>query len=152
MKLPVVVGIGFTLLAGSGVTAQQPSSELADGPDKDVVVRICGECHEPASRISKFKKSESEWADVITDMQNRGMMADDKELEVVLAYLTKHYGKSAPSVSLGTPSGVLSSGSGLAGRHAHQPEEMRRVRQLHLRLSDGRDLHRSGDQARHHQP
>jgi mono/diheme cytochrome c family protein len=143
MKLSLAVGIGFTLLAGSGTIAQQPSSELADGPGKDVVVRVCGECHEPASRISKFKKSESEWAEVITDMQNRGMMADDKEIEVVLAYLTKQYGKSPAPFSVSHR---------LAGRHAHQPEEMRRVRQLHVRLSDGRDLHRSGDQARHHQP
>lgn len=94
MKLALVVGIGCTVLSGGLLAGAQPEPQLAEGPGKAVVERVCGECHEPASRIAKFKKSETEWADVITDMQNRGMMADDKEIEVVLAYLTKQYGKT----------------------------------------------------------
>lgn len=54
--------------------------------------RVCSECHNAAERITKHRKSEAEWADVITDMQGRGLMADDKDIDTVLAYLTKNYG------------------------------------------------------------
>ena len=39
-----------------------------------------------------------------------------------------------------------------ADRHADQSSQVRRLRQLHLRLPDGRDLHRPGAEARHHRP
>jgi cytochrome c5 len=73
--------------------AQEPSPDLADAPGKDVVMTVCSECHEVAPKIAKLRKSRTEWADLITDMQNRGMMADDKDLEVVLNYLTVNYGR-----------------------------------------------------------
>jgi cytochrome c5 len=65
---------------------------LKDGPGKEVVVAVCGECHDPAAKITKFRKSRAEWADLITDMQSRGLMAEEKDLEVVLNYLTANYG------------------------------------------------------------
>lgn len=99
MKLGVVVGVGFALLSGSLVAGRQPEPQLVDGPGKNVVERVCGECHDAASRIIKLKKSEREWAEVITDMEGRGMTADQKDLDVVLAYLTKHYG-SAPALAV----------------------------------------------------
>ena len=72
--------------------AQEASPELADAPGKDVVMTVCGECHDAAPKITKLKKSRKEWADLITDMQTRGLMADEKDLEVVLNYLTANYG------------------------------------------------------------
>jgi cytochrome c5 len=73
-------------------SAQGQPRTLADAPGKDVVLRVCGECHDAAERITKFAKTEAEWADVITDMQSRGLMADDKDIDIVLAYLTRNYG------------------------------------------------------------
>jgi hypothetical protein len=93
IKLEIVLVTSAATLSGAVLPGQQPEAELRDAPEKPVVTRVCGECHDPAPRITKFRKSETEWADVITDMQNRGMMADDKELEVVLAYLTRNYGR-----------------------------------------------------------
>jgi hypothetical protein len=113
-----VVGVSVALASTPGV-AQQATPELADGPGKPLVTRVCGECHDAASHITKFRKTETEWADTITDMQNRGMMADDKDLEVILAYLTKQYGPKGARVASAQRS---------AGGHAHQPQEMRRVR------------------------
>lgn len=53
---------------------------------------VCGECHTAAPKIIKLRKSRPEWADLVTDMQGRGMMTDEKDLEVVLNYLTANYG------------------------------------------------------------
>jgi competence protein ComEA len=90
----LLLGSAF-LWPPASLIAQGPSPDppgLKEGPGKDTVVGICGECHDPALKITKFRKSRAEWADLITDMQNRGLMADEKDLEVVLNYLTANYG------------------------------------------------------------
>jgi hypothetical protein len=69
----------------------QETVELVDALGKDVVVAVCGECHEPAPKITKLRKTRAQWVEVITDMQNRGLMADDKDIEVVLNYLAVNY-------------------------------------------------------------
>jgi hypothetical protein len=53
---------------------------------------VCSECHDAAPKITKLRKTRPQWADLITDMQNRGLMADEKDLEVVLSYLAANYG------------------------------------------------------------
>lgn len=83
----------FGLLACVAVgAAAEDGPTLVEAPGRDVVQRVCSECHNAAERITKHRKSEAEWADVITDMQGRGLMADDKDIDTVLAYLTKNYG------------------------------------------------------------
>ena len=81
--------------SSTGLFAQEPAPELVDAPGKDLVTAVCSECHEAAPKITKFKKSRAAWADLITDMQNRGLTADEKDLEVVLNYLTTNYGPPA---------------------------------------------------------
>jgi hypothetical protein len=85
--------------------------ELKDGPGKEVVVAVCGECHDPALKITKFRKSRAEWADLITDMQSRGLMADEKDLEVVLNYLTANYGPPPDKAGKADQSGNSSNAS-----------------------------------------
>ena len=68
-----------------------------------LMARVCGQCHDAAERITKFAKTEAEWADVITDMQGRGLMADDKDIETVLAYLTGNYGPPQSTGRAGQP-------------------------------------------------
>ncbi len=100
MKLAGVVGVIVALLSGSLIAGRPSEQQLADGPGKAVVERVCGECHDAAERITKLKKSEKEWAEVITDMEGRGMTASEKDVEVVLAYLTKNYGPALiPAIS-----------------------------------------------------
>jgi hypothetical protein len=83
--------------------AQAPAPQLADAPGKDVVTTICGDCHDAAAKITKFRKTRPQWADLISDMQTRGLMADDKELEVVLNYLADNYGPPPASSSAPAP-------------------------------------------------
>ena len=94
----IPIHVAFVCALSTALTAapQSAAPTLAEGAGKDVVARVCGECHDAADRITKHRKTEAEWADTITDMQNRGMTADDKEVEVVLAYLTRQYGKPGP--------------------------------------------------------
>ena len=99
LVVPCALSLALTAAAAASPTQTVTPPALADGAGKDVVTRVCGECHDAAERITKHRKTETEWADIVTDMQNRGMAADDKEIEVVLAYLTRQYGNPAPPVA-----------------------------------------------------
>jgi cytochrome c5 len=88
----VLVGCAAMGAAPLTATDDPAAATLVDAPGREVVQRVCSECHDAAKHITKFKKSEDEWAAVITDMQSRGLMADDKDIETVLAYLTRNYG------------------------------------------------------------
>jgi hypothetical protein len=66
--------------------------ELEEGPGKDVVKRVCGECHDAADHIAKFKKTADQWGDVISDMQTRGAEPTDDEIKTMTTYLAKYYG------------------------------------------------------------
>ena len=90
----VVLALVACTAMGAAAPDEQAAPTLVDAPGREVVVRVCSECHDAAKHITKFKKSEDEWAAVITDMQSRGLMADDKDIETVLAYLTRNYGPS----------------------------------------------------------
>ena len=88
----VVALIGFR---SSARVLGQEAVELVDAPGRDLVVTTCGECHDAAPKITKLRKTRAQWADVITDMQNRGLMAEEKDLEVVLNYLAANYAPPA---------------------------------------------------------
>jgi cytochrome c5 len=91
--LAVALALAGCISARAGATGQEPPpAELANAPGKDVVVAVCGECHDAAPKITRLRKSRVEWADLVTDMQSRGLMADEKDLQVVLDYLTANYG------------------------------------------------------------
>lgn len=67
-------------------------AELADDPGKEVVARVCGECHGAADHITQFRKTAVQWGDVISDMQTRGAEPADDEIKTMTAYLAKYYG------------------------------------------------------------
>jgi hypothetical protein len=95
-QLSRLTGVLLLLLALSSFRSStrllgQEAVQLVDAPGRDVVVAVCGECHEPAPKITKLRKTRAQWVEVITDMQNRGLMADEKDIEVVLNYLAANY-------------------------------------------------------------
>jgi competence protein ComEA len=91
----VIVGLALLTAAAflqvAPARGQEPAVQLVDAPGKDVVVAVCSECHEPAPKIAKTRRTREQWSAVITDMEGRGLMADPKDLEVVLNYLAANY-------------------------------------------------------------
>jgi hypothetical protein len=57
-------------------------SELPDGPGKAAFQQSCTTCHDAAQAI------------VIDDMVTRGANGSDQELDAIVTYLTKFFGKS----------------------------------------------------------
>jgi cytochrome c5 len=65
---------------------------LADGPGKDVVMKLCTTCHD-TDNITMAKHTKAEWKDVVTTMVGYGAEVSDEQMEIVTTYLAKYYGK-----------------------------------------------------------
>ena len=68
---------------------------LPDGPGKDLVVRMCGLCHQPV-RAASVRLTREGWQTVIEDMVKRGAKGTDEEKEKVLEYLVTNFLGEAP--------------------------------------------------------
>ena len=88
--------IGFLGLAfcGAGMVsyAQQAPShpELPDGPGKDTLIRVCGDCHSPDNVIANGQ-DRTGWENEITKMAGFGAQGTDEDFTAILDYLTKNF-------------------------------------------------------------
>lgn len=111
-------------LIGGRLAAQDPppvaSGEgLPDGPGKDVVVRVCGNCHEPI-RAASVRLTRDGWTETVDDMKRRGARGSDQDFEIVVDYLAANFlGEAAKPINVNTaPQIDLESVAGLLRREA----------------------------------
>ena len=88
--------ISMLLLSAAALAAadEKEVKLLPEGPGKDVVVKSCLECHGVAN-FRKARKDADEWSDSVSDMVDRGAKATPEEVETIVAYLVKNFGKGA---------------------------------------------------------
>jgi competence protein ComEA len=67
-------------------------TKFPDGPGKDAVLKVCGQCH-PADILLGVGKSREGWAATVDDMVAKGANGSDEELQEIVAYLSKNFGK-----------------------------------------------------------
>jgi competence protein ComEA len=90
-----VICLMLLALAGAPAADEKDAGRLPEGPGKEIVGRICIECHD-SGNFRKARYSTEEWSDSVADMLERGAKGTPAEIEVVVAYLTKNFGKDAP--------------------------------------------------------
>jgi competence protein ComEA len=66
--------------------------DLPDGPGKDVVLKICRDCHDLDTVTSENRTNEG-WKKMVAKMGDRGAEGSDEDFEAVIAYLTKNFGR-----------------------------------------------------------
>ena len=84
-----------TLVAASSPQQSVPKEsqgKLPDDPDTPLFVTLCHDCHDAANILAR-RRTMAEWEDVITKMIEKGLKAEDRDLETVFAYVSRHYGK-----------------------------------------------------------
>ncbi|HUB82820.1 MAG TPA: helix-hairpin-helix domain-containing protein [Bryobacteraceae bacterium] len=64
---------------------------LPDGPGKELVGKVCIDCHS-AESFRKQRFSEDEWWDKVGEMVDKGAKADQAEQAEIVAYLVRHFG------------------------------------------------------------
>ena len=74
-----------------GFAADESAKHLPDGPGKDAVAKVCGECY-ATDNIRKLRLSRDDWSDKIGDMVDRGAEGSEAELSAVLNYLSLNFG------------------------------------------------------------
>lgn len=93
MRLLYVFATAFVLTAclttTFAQTPQTPSDEhpkLPAGEGRDVMIRVCSQCHEPENVVDQ-QLTEKEWRDLVEDMASRGASASDEEIDQIVKYL-----------------------------------------------------------------
>jgi hypothetical protein len=68
--------------------------ELPDGPGRKILQTSCTNCHE-LTEITKFRGyyTKADWRDVVVTMVKYGAVLTEKELDVLVDYLTATLGK-----------------------------------------------------------
>ena len=67
-------------------------SDLPDGPGKALVERICSGCH-GVGVFTDNRNTKERWGAVVDDMVSRGAEGSDEDVNLVIAYLTRNFGK-----------------------------------------------------------
>lgn len=65
-------------------------AQLADGPGRTEVQKVCTQCHELERSIS-LRQDRAGWQATMDKMSNIGMRATDDEMTAILNYLSQHY-------------------------------------------------------------
>ncbi|HLK63989.1 MAG TPA: helix-hairpin-helix domain-containing protein [Bryobacteraceae bacterium] len=79
--------VGATLAAGG-----QDTLDLPDGKGKEQVKKICAGCHE-MSTVTGSRRTKIGWQQNVEEMISRGAEGSDADMEAVVDYLTKFFGK-----------------------------------------------------------
>jgi competence protein ComEA len=90
-----VIYLMLLALAYSPAADEKEAASLPDGPGKELVAKICMSCHD-SGNFRKTRFTIEQWSDSVADMVERGASGTPAEIEIVVAYLTKNFGKDAP--------------------------------------------------------
>lgn len=91
------------LLVPASASAQ---AALPDGPGKEQLVKICGQCHEP-QRAASIRLTREGWESTISDMIARGAKGSDEDFQAILDYLSKNFlGEASRPLNVNTATSV----------------------------------------------
>jgi competence protein ComEA len=81
---------------------------LPDAPARDLVIRVCGQCHEP-TRAASLRLTRDGWEGVMEKMKGlgAGALASDAELAQITDYLAENFKGEAPKpINVNTASAI----------------------------------------------
>src|SRR6478752_8336982 len=91
------------LAVASTASAQ---ATLPDGPGKEQLVKICGQCHEP-QRAASIRLTRDGWEATIGDMIARGAKGSDDDFKAILDYLATNFlGEASRPLNVNTATSV----------------------------------------------
>ena len=82
-------------IAGALLSAGAGAAELPPGPNRDVVVRACGACHDLEMVYESAGQTREGWDGTIETMTSYGLKVSPDERAQILAYLTSFLGPDA---------------------------------------------------------
>jgi competence protein ComEA len=77
-------------LAATPVMADDDFKSLPAGQGRDVMVRVCSQCHSPEIAAQQNLDAQG-WKDLVNQMANNGANATDTEFDTITKYLTASF-------------------------------------------------------------
>src|SRR5580692_2773131 len=68
------------------------SDDLPEGKGKAIFVRMCSDCH-GLDQVTASRYPKKQWAYVVDDMVSRGAEGSDEDVNAVISYLSRNFGK-----------------------------------------------------------
>jgi competence protein ComEA len=68
------------------------ADDLPEGKGKAVFLRMCSNCH-GLDQVTALKSSKKQWTNVVDDMVSRGAEGSDEDVNSVIGYLARNFGK-----------------------------------------------------------
>jgi hypothetical protein len=85
----------FGMIGASLLSAGAGAVELPAGPNKDVVTRTCGSCHDLDMVFDAAGQTREGWNGTIEEMTGYGLKVSPGERAQILEYLTSFLGPEA---------------------------------------------------------
>jgi quinoprotein glucose dehydrogenase len=82
---------GTPAIQATALLVQSGPSKLPDGKGRELVERMCRQCH-PLDVVTKERHDRAGWSSLVSNMVARGAAGTDAEVRQVIDYLTSHYG------------------------------------------------------------
>jgi mono/diheme cytochrome c family protein len=77
-------------LAATPALADDDFKDLPAGDGRDVMVRVCSQCHSPEVAAHQNLDAQG-WKDLVNQMANNGANATDAEFDTITKYLTASF-------------------------------------------------------------
>ena len=68
------------------------SQDLPDGPGREIVLKLCQDCHD-LGLVTMDNRTHEGWQKTVAKMGDRGADGTAEEFEAVISYLTKNFGR-----------------------------------------------------------
>ena len=91
----LLIGVAGATLVALGLRAAAQLT-LPDGPNRDLVSRMCGACHDLGMVVGAGGRSREGWDGTIDDMTSYGMNISQAERRLVLEYLATYLPSPRP--------------------------------------------------------
>ena len=86
--LALTTGLAASAQSASGKADEHPS--LPAGPGRDVMIRVCSQCHEPEMAADQ-QFDEGGWKRLVDQMADKGANATDAEFDQIVRYLAASF-------------------------------------------------------------
>ena len=92
MRVNVLI-VGLSVIFGLTVGSQtsfgrgDDHPNLPDGPGRDVMIRVCSQCHSPDVAANQ-ELDKAGWKDLVDQMASKGATATDAEFDQIVSYLS----------------------------------------------------------------
>ena len=90
MLLRTVPTLALLTLAAGPALAQDDFKALPAGPGRDVMVRVCAQCHSPEVAAQQSLDAAG-WKALVDQMANNGAQASDAEFDTISKYLAASF-------------------------------------------------------------